>query len=45
MVKIYAQGQVRINDLISNKLPISEWRKAFDLCTERRALKVLLYPE
>ena len=45
MVKIYAQGRVRINDLISNKLPISEWRTAFDLCTEKRALKVLLYPE
>jgi len=45
MVKIYAQGRVRINDLISNKLPITEWRTAFDLCTEKRALKVLLYPE
>jgi len=45
MVKIYAQGRVRINDLISHKLPISEWRRAFELCTERRALKVLLYPQ
>jgi len=45
MMKIYDQGRVRLNDVISNKLPISEWRTAFDLCTQRRALKVLMYPE
>jgi L-iditol 2-dehydrogenase len=45
MMKIYAQGQVRLNDLVSTKLPISEWRTGFDLCTEKKALKVLLYPE
>jgi L-iditol 2-dehydrogenase len=45
MMKIYEQGRVRLSDLISNKLPISEWRTAFDLCTQGRALKVLMYPE
>lgn len=45
MMKIYAQGRVRLNDLISCKLPISQWRKAFDLCVDRQALKVLMYPE
>jgi L-iditol 2-dehydrogenase len=45
MMKIYEQGRVRLNDIISSKLPISEWRTAFDLCTQKRGLKVLLYPE
>jgi L-iditol 2-dehydrogenase len=45
MMKIYAQGRVRLNDLISTKLPISEWREAFRLCDERKAIKVLMYPE
>lgn len=45
MMKIFAQGRVRLKDLISERLPISEWRKAFELCMEKRALKVLMYPE
>jgi L-iditol 2-dehydrogenase len=31
--------------MISEKLPISQWREAFDLCTSKRSLKVLMYPE
>lgn len=45
MMKIYAQGRVRINDIVSSKLPISEWRTAFDLCMGKQGLKVLMYPE
>jgi L-iditol 2-dehydrogenase len=45
MMKIYAEGRVRMNDLISTKLPIAEWRTAFKLCEERKAIKVLMYPE
>lgn len=45
MTSILAQGRIRLNDLVSTTLPISEWRKAFDLCMERHALKVLMYPE
>ena len=45
MMKIYAQGRVRLDDLVSTKLPISEWQTAFDLCTGKKALKVLMYPE
>ena len=44
MMKIYQQGRVRLNDLVSTKLPITEWRTAFELCTDRKALKVLMYP-
>jgi len=45
MMRIYAEGRVRLNDLISTKLPISEWRTAFDLCEGRNAIKILMYPE
>jgi L-iditol 2-dehydrogenase len=45
MMQIYAQGRVRLNDLISTRLPLSEWQTAFRLCEERKAIKVLIYPE
>jgi L-iditol 2-dehydrogenase len=45
MMKIYAEGRVRLNDLISAKLPISDWRTAFSLCEDKKAVKVLMYPE
>jgi L-iditol 2-dehydrogenase len=45
MMTIYAEGRIRLNDLISAKLPISEWRTAFRLCDEKKAIKVLMYPE
>jgi L-iditol 2-dehydrogenase len=45
VMKIYAQGKVRLDDLITAKFPISEWSAGFDLCAEKKALKVLLYPE
>ena len=44
MMNIFAQGKVRLDDLVSATLPITEWQKAFDLCAARGALKVLLYP-
>ena len=45
MMKIYAEGRIRLHDLISTKLPISEWRTAFALCADKTAIKVLMYPE
>jgi L-iditol 2-dehydrogenase len=45
MMRIYADGKVRLGDLISVKLPISEWRAAFSLCEGKEAIKVLMYPE
>jgi L-iditol 2-dehydrogenase len=44
MMNIFAQGKVRLDDLVSATLPITEWHRAFDLCATREALKVLLYP-
>jgi L-iditol 2-dehydrogenase len=45
MMNIFAQGKIRLGDLVSAKVPISEWKRAFDLCTSRTGLKVLMYPE
>jgi L-iditol 2-dehydrogenase len=44
MMAIYAQGRIRLHDLVSAALPITEWRSAFDLCRDRKALKVVLHP-
>jgi L-iditol 2-dehydrogenase len=44
MMKIYAQGKIRFDDLISEKLPITEWQKAFELCMDKKALKVVMHP-
>jgi hypothetical protein len=34
-----------LNDLISTRLPLSEWQAAFRLCDEKKAIMVLMYPE
>jgi L-iditol 2-dehydrogenase len=44
MMHILAAGNIRLGDLVTDKLPISDWRTAFDLCKNRKALKVLMYP-
>jgi L-iditol 2-dehydrogenase len=45
MMNIYATGRIRFDDMISAKLPISEWQKAFDMVVDKSALKVLMFPE
>jgi L-iditol 2-dehydrogenase len=44
MFRMFSEGRIALGDLISHKLPITEWRKAFDLCLNREALKVLMFP-
>ena len=39
-----AEGRIRLDDLVSERLPISEWRTAFQMCMDKTALKVVLYP-
>jgi L-iditol 2-dehydrogenase len=45
MMNTLALGKIRLGDLVSAKMPISEWRTAFELCTNRAGLKILMYPE
>jgi threonine dehydrogenase-like Zn-dependent dehydrogenase len=43
-MNIFAQGKVRLDDMVSTTLPITDWQHAFDMVKDRSALKVLLYP-
>jgi L-iditol 2-dehydrogenase len=45
VMSIYAQGTVRLRDLVSDVLPLSNWEQAFDLCANKRGLKVLIAPD
>ncbi len=45
VMRIYEQGRVKLDDLVTTKLPLSEWRTAFDLCTNKEVIKVLMFPE
>jgi L-iditol 2-dehydrogenase len=44
MFEIFAQRRIVLGDLVSHRLPITQWREAFDLVSNRRSLKVLMYP-
>jgi L-iditol 2-dehydrogenase len=43
-MEIYATGSIKFADMITAKLPITEWEEAFELCMNKQAVKVLLYP-
>ena len=44
LLKILNQGAVRLDDLITHTLPLERWKEAFDLCEQKKALKVLISP-
>jgi L-iditol 2-dehydrogenase len=44
MFEIFARRRIGLGDLVSHVLPITQWRQAFDLVSNRRSLKVLMYP-
>src|SRR5262249_6604571 len=44
MLRICAQQDLGLRDLVSCVLPLSEWPRAFALCEAKQALKVLLAP-
>jgi L-iditol 2-dehydrogenase len=44
MMNVYAQGKLRLNDLVSATLPITDWQTGFNLCMQRQVIKVLMYP-
>jgi L-iditol 2-dehydrogenase len=45
LMKILAQRKVRLADLITHRLPLSQWQQAFELCEQKRAIKVLISPD
>ncbi len=44
MVQIYRRRLLDLEPLVTHKMPFSQWRKAFELCENKQALKVLLHP-
>ncbi|MBK5292129.1 MAG: alcohol dehydrogenase catalytic domain-containing protein [Acidobacteriia bacterium] len=45
MMRILNQGSVRLADLITTRLPLTDWKKGFDLCMDKQAVKVLITPQ
>jgi L-iditol 2-dehydrogenase len=43
-MRILEQGRVRLDDLVTHRLPLEQWRDAFDLCTRGEGIKVLISP-
>lgn len=43
VMNILAHDMIDLKPLISHKLPLSDWREAFDLCQSKQGVKVLLY--
>jgi L-iditol 2-dehydrogenase len=43
-MRILEQGRVRLDDLISHRLPLNRWKEGFDLCTKGEGIKVLISP-
>lgn len=44
-IRLVAVGEVQTEPLISHELPLSDWKKAFDLFESKGGLKLLLRPE
>jgi L-iditol 2-dehydrogenase len=43
-MRILEQGRVRLDDLVSHRLPLERWEEAFDLCARGEGIKVLIFP-
>jgi L-iditol 2-dehydrogenase len=44
VIRILEQGKVKLDDVITHRLPLTNWRTAFDLCEQQQGLKALLTP-
>jgi threonine dehydrogenase-like Zn-dependent dehydrogenase len=45
VMSIYAQGKLRLRDLVSDVFSLSDWAEAFDACARKRGVKVLITPD
>ncbi len=43
-LKLMAEGVVRTEPLVSHRLPLFQWKQAFELMEKKEGLKILLYP-
>jgi L-iditol 2-dehydrogenase len=44
-MRILKQGKINAKDVITHELPLSKWQEGFQLAEQKKAVKVLLYPE
>lgn len=44
-IEIINQGNINLDDIITHRMSLKEWKKGFDLLEQKQSLKVLLYPE
>ncbi len=45
VMNLAVAGKIDLKSMISHKMSISDFRKAFDLVRQREAIKIILYPE
>jgi L-iditol 2-dehydrogenase len=43
VMNIFEQNKINLRDVITHKLPLSQWKEAFDICEKKLGGKVLLY--
>jgi L-iditol 2-dehydrogenase len=44
-IDLVRQGRIRLRDMISHTIPLTEWERGFETCRRRNGLKVLLTPD
>jgi len=44
-VEIINQGNINLDDVISHRMALSDWKKGFDLMEQKNSLKILLIPD
>jgi L-iditol 2-dehydrogenase len=44
-IALVSQKKINLKKLISHKLPLSEWKRGFEICEKKEGFKVLLSPE
>lgn len=43
-MRILGQGRMKVNDVITHRLPLADWYKGFELMEQKQAVKILLKP-
>lgn len=43
-IEIINLGTINLEEVISHRMPLSDWQKGFDLMEQKKSLKILLYP-
>ena len=45
VMNLAVAGKIDLKSMISHKMKLSEFREAFNLVREKKAIKIVLYPE